>query len=110
MFSYSVATTHLWYPTPSVTDPSVAMIMFTGVVESHPVGVLIVGISPTSLCTCLCNALIQFPMLDVYGTTWGGSNVVRRTILHFSVIFTNRVLVVASTTCDARTGVTQTVE
>jgi hypothetical protein len=110
MSSSSVATTQLWYPTPSVTDPSVAMIMFTGVVGYHPVGVISVGISPASICTCLGTALIQFPMLDVYRTKGGGSNVVRRTILHFSVISTNRVLVFASTTRDARTGLTQTVE
>jgi hypothetical protein len=48
---------------------------------SHPEGVLTVGISLTSLCTCLGSALIQFPMFDVYGTKGGGSDVVHRVML-----------------------------
>jgi hypothetical protein len=65
MSSSSVATTQLWYPTPRVTDPSIAMIMFTGVVGSHPAGVHSAGISPASHCTCIGSALIQIPTLDV---------------------------------------------
>jgi hypothetical protein len=45
--------------------------MFTGIVGSHPEGVLSVGISPTSLCICRGSALIQHPMLDVYGSKGG---------------------------------------
>jgi hypothetical protein len=56
---------------PRVTDPSVAIIMFTGIVGYHLVGVLGVGISPTSLCICRGSAFIQHPMLDVYGTKGG---------------------------------------
>jgi hypothetical protein len=104
MSSSSVATTQLWYPTPRVTDPSVAMIMFTGVVGSQPAGVRSAGISPTSICTCLGSASMQFPMLNVYGTRGGGSIVLRYETLHFSVISTNRGLVFASTICDALTG------
>jgi hypothetical protein len=89
---------------PRVTDPSVAIIMFTGSVGSHLEGVLNVGISLTSLCLCCGSALIQHPMLDVYGTKGGRSNVGRRAILHLPVIATNRVLVFVSTTCVARAG------
>jgi hypothetical protein len=78
--------------------------MFTGIVGSHPEGVLSVGISPTSLCICRGSALIHHPMLDVYGTKGGRSNVGRRVILHLPVISTNRVLVFVSTTCVARAG------
>jgi hypothetical protein len=109
MSSSSVATTQLWYPTPRVTDLSVAMLMFTGVVGSQPAGVRSAGISPTSLCTCFGSALIQVPMLDVYGTRGGGSIVVRCKILCFSLISTNWSLVFASTTCDALTGLSHTV-
>jgi hypothetical protein len=84
--------------------------MFTGIVGSHPEGVLSVGISLTSLCICLGSALIQHPMLDVYGTKGGRSNVGRRVILHLPVISTNRVLVFVSTTCVARAGRAQSVE
>jgi hypothetical protein len=84
--------------------------MFTGIVGSHPVGVLNVGISPTSLCICHGSALIQPPMLDVYGTKGGKSNVGRRVILHSPVISTNRVLFFVSTTCVARAGHAQSVE
>jgi hypothetical protein len=83
--------------------------MFTGVVGSHPAGVRSAGIYPTSLCTCIGSALIQFPMLDVQGTRGGGYISVRCEILHFSVISTNRVLVFASTTCVALTGLSQAV-
>jgi hypothetical protein len=82
----------------------VAIIMFAGIVGSHPEGVLSVGISPTSLCICRGSALIQHPMLDVYGTKGGWSIVGRRVILHLPVISTNRVLVFVSTTCVARAG------
>jgi hypothetical protein len=71
----------------------VAILMFTGIVGSHPEGVLNVGISPTSLCICHSSALIQHSMLDVYGTKGGQSIDGRRVILHFPVISTNRVLV-----------------
>jgi hypothetical protein len=84
--------------------------MFTGVVGSHPVGVLSVGTYPTSICICRGSALIQHPMLDVYGTRGGGSDVGRRVILYLPVIGTNRVLVFVSTTCVARAGRTQSVE
>jgi hypothetical protein len=43
-------------------------------------------------------------MLDVYGTKGGGSKVVRCEILHFFVIYKNRDLIFASTSCDALTG------
>jgi hypothetical protein len=82
----------------------VAIIMFTGIVGSHPEGVLSVGILPTSLCICRGIALIQHPMLDVYGTKGGRSSDGRRVILHLIVISTNRVLVFVSTTCVARAG------
>jgi hypothetical protein len=49
MSSSALSATHMCYPTPKVTDPSVAMIIPTGVVGSHPNGVLIAGISPTNL-------------------------------------------------------------
>jgi hypothetical protein len=95
---------------PRFTDPSVAIIMFTGIMGSHPVGVLSVGISPTSLCICRGSALIQHPMLDVYGTKGGGSNIGRHVILNLPVISTNRILVFVSTTCIARSGRRQSVE
>jgi hypothetical protein len=82
----------------------VAIMMFTGIVGSHPEGVLSVGISPTSLYICRGSALIQHPMLDVYGTKGGRSIEGRRVILHLPVISTNRVLVFVSTTCVARAG------
>jgi hypothetical protein len=82
----------------------VAIMMFTGIVGSHPEGVLSVGISPTSLCICRGSALIQHPMLDVYGTKGVRSIDGRRVILHLHVISTNRVLVFVSTTCVARAG------
>jgi hypothetical protein len=84
--------------------------MFTGIVGSHPEGVLSVGISPTSLCICRGSALIQHPMLDVYGTKGGRSSVGRRAILHLPVIYTNRVLVFVSTTCVALSGRAQAEE
>jgi hypothetical protein len=52
--------------------------MFTGIVGSHPEGILSVGTSPTSLCICRGSALIHHPMLDVYGTKGGRSNVGRQ--------------------------------
>jgi hypothetical protein len=85
------------------------MLIFTGVVGSHPAGVRSTWISPTSLCTCLGNASIQVPMLDVYGTRGGQLKVVRCEILHFSVISTNRDLIFAPTTRDALTGLPQAV-
>jgi hypothetical protein len=85
------------------------MIIFTGVVGYHPTGVHSAEISPTNLCTCLGNALIQVPMLDVYVTRGVGLKVVCCDILHFSVISTNRDLVFASTTCDALTGLSHAV-
>jgi hypothetical protein len=78
--------------------------MFTGIVGSHPEGVLSVGISPTSLCICRGSALIQHPMLDVYGTKGVRSSDGRCVILHLHVIYTNRVFVFVSTTGVARTG------
>jgi hypothetical protein len=42
--------------------------MFKGIVGPHPEGILSGGISPRSLCICRSSALIQHPMLDVYGT------------------------------------------
>jgi hypothetical protein len=110
MSSSSVVTIQLWYPTPRVTDPSVAIIMFTGIVGSHPKGVPSVGISLTSICIFRGSALIQHPMLDLYGSKGGRSNVVRRVILHLPVTSTNRVLVFVSTTCVARVGRAQSVE
>jgi hypothetical protein len=107
--SSSVATTQLWYRIPKVVYPSVAMIMFTGVVGSQSMGVHSAGISSTNRYTCLGNASIQVPMLDVYGTRGGGLKVIHCEILHFSVIFTNRGLVFASTTCDALTGLSHAV-
>jgi hypothetical protein len=80
------------------------MIIFTGLVGSHPAGDLIAGISPTNIFTCLGNALMQVPMFDVYGTRGGGLMVDRCEILHVSIISTNRGLVFASTTCDALAG------
>jgi hypothetical protein len=80
------------------------MIIFTGVVGSHPAGVLVAGISPTSLCTCIGNASIQVPTLDVYDTRGGGLMVDYCVILHLSVISMNRGLVFASTTCDVLIG------
>jgi hypothetical protein len=77
---------------------------------SHPVGVINVEISPMSLCICRGSALIQHPMLDVYGTKGGGFNAGRRMILNLPVISTNRVIVFVSTTCVARAGRTQSVE
>jgi hypothetical protein len=84
--------------------------MFTGIVGSHPEGVLSVGISPTSLCICRGSALIQHPLLDVYGTKGGRSSVGRRVILRLPVISTNQVLVFFSTTCVARAGHAQAEE
>jgi hypothetical protein len=84
--------------------------MFTGIVGSHPEGVLSVGIYPTSLYICCGSALIQHPMLDVYGTKGGRSSIGRRVILHLPVISTNRVLVFVSTTCVARAGRAQAEE
>jgi hypothetical protein len=110
MFSSSVATIQLLYPEPRVTDPLVAIIMFTGVVGSHPVGVLSVGISLTSLCICRCSVLIQHQILDVYGPKGEGSDGVRCVILYLPVISTNQFLVFVSTTCVARAGLTQSVE
>jgi hypothetical protein len=100
----SVVTTQLWYPTQKVSDPSVAMIIFTSVVGSRPMGVRNAGISPISICTCLGNASMQVPMLDMYGTRGGGLKVVLCNILHFFVISRNRDLCFASTTCDAIIG------
>jgi hypothetical protein len=79
--------------------------MFTGIVGSHPEGVLSIEIYPTSLCICRGSALIQHPMLDVYCNKGGRSSVGRRVILHLPVISTNRVLVFVSTTCVALAGV-----
>jgi hypothetical protein len=73
-------------------------------------GVRNAGISPTNLCTCLDNASMQVPMLEVYGTRGGGLKVVRCEILHFPVISTNRDLIFASTTCDALTGLSHAVD
>jgi hypothetical protein len=84
--------------------------MFTGIVGSHPEGVLSVGISPTSLCICRVSALIQHPMLDVYGTKGGRSSVGRRVIVNLPVISMNRVLVFVSTTCVTRAGRAQAEE
>jgi hypothetical protein len=84
--------------------------MFTGIVRSHPEGVLSVGIYPTGLCICRGSALIHHPILDVYGTKGGQSSVGRHVILHLPVISTNRVLVSASTTCVARAGRAQAEE
>jgi hypothetical protein len=84
--------------------------MFTGIVGSHPEGVLSVGISTTSLCICRGSALIQHPLLDVYGTKGGRSSVGRCMIVNLPVIYTNRVLVSVSTTCVARAGRAQTDE
>jgi hypothetical protein len=78
--------------------------MFTGIVGSQPEGVLSVVISPTSLCVCRRSALIQHPLLDVYGTKGGRSSDGRRVILHLLVISTNRVLVFVSTMCVAHAG------
>jgi hypothetical protein len=84
--------------------------MFTGIVGSHPEGVLSVWILPMSLCIYRGSSLIQYPMLDVYGTKGGQSSVGRRVILHLPVISTNRVLVFFSTTCVARAGRAQSEE
>jgi hypothetical protein len=84
--------------------------MFTGILGSHPEGVLSVGIFPMSLCLCRGSALIQHPTLNVYGTKGGKSNVGRCVILHLPVISTNRVLVFVSTMCVARAGRAQSVE
>jgi hypothetical protein len=78
--------------------------MFTGIVGSHPESVLSVGISPMSLCICRGSALIQHPMLVVYGTKGGLFINGRRVILHLPVISTNQVLVFVSTTYVARAG------
>jgi hypothetical protein len=78
--------------------------MFTGIVGSHPEGVLSVGISTMSLYIFRRSALIQHPILDVYGTKGGRSSVGRRVILHLPVISMKRVLVFVSTTCIARAG------
>jgi hypothetical protein len=78
--------------------------IFTGIVGSHPEGVLSVGISPMSLCICHGSDLIHHPMLVVYDTKGGRSIDGRRVILHLPVISTNRVLVFVSTTCVARAG------
>jgi hypothetical protein len=84
--------------------------MFTRNVGSHPVGVLSVGISPTTICICRGSALIKHPILDLYGTKGGRSNVGRRVILHLPVISTNRVFVFVSTTCVDRAVPAQSVE
>jgi hypothetical protein len=84
--------------------------MFTGIVGSHPEGLLSVGISPTSLCICHCSDLIKHPMLDVYGTKGIQSSFGRHVIVHLPVISTNRVLVFVSTTCVARAGRAQAEE
>jgi hypothetical protein len=110
MSSSSVATTHLWYPTTKVADPSVEMKTFTCVVGSYPAGVRSAGISPTNRCTCLGNDSMHVPMLDVYGTRGGGLKVVGCEILNFSVISTNRDLVFPLTTCDALTGLLHVME
>jgi hypothetical protein len=109
MSSSSVATTQLWYPTPRVTDPAVAMIMCNGVVGSHPLGVRSAGISPNSLLKCLGSASMQVPTMDVYGTRGGGYIVVHCDILHFFIISTNWGLVFASTTCDDLTDLLHSV-
>jgi hypothetical protein len=83
MSSSSGVTTQLWYTSPKVADPSVAMIIFTGVVGSQPAEVRNEGISPTNICMCLGNASMQVPVWGVYGTRGGGSKVVRCEILHF---------------------------
>jgi hypothetical protein len=83
--------------------------MLTGIVGSHPVGFLSVGISPVILCICHGSALIHHPMLDVYGTKGGRSKVGRRVVLHLPVISTNWVLVFVSTMCVARAGCAQSV-
>jgi hypothetical protein len=85
------------------------MILFTGVVGSHPAGVLSSGISPTSICTCLGNVSMQVPMLDVYVTRGGGLMVDHCEILYLSVISTNRGLIFAYTTCDALAGLSHAV-
>jgi hypothetical protein len=82
----------------------VAIMIFIEIMGSHSVGVLSVGISPTSLCICRSSALIHHPMLDVYGTKGGRSIDGRRVILNLPVTSTNRVLVFVSTTCVARAG------
>jgi hypothetical protein len=43
-----VAKTQPWYPTPNSTDPSVAMIRYTGSSKSNGVGVGSAGMSPVS--------------------------------------------------------------
>jgi hypothetical protein len=104
-----VATTQLWYPTQKVTDPSVAIIIFTGVDGYHPDGVFIAGISPTNLWTCRGNASMQVPMLEIYCTRVGGLIIMHCDILHVSIIFTNRGLVCVSTTCIALAGLSHAV-
>jgi hypothetical protein len=67
------------------------------------------GYITTYLCTCLGNASMQVPMLDVYGTRGGGMKVVRSEILHFFVISKKRDLIFTSMACVALIGMSHTV-
>jgi hypothetical protein len=95
---------------PSVTDPYVAKIMFTGRMGPHTKGVLSVGISPGSLCICRGSAFIHHPILDVHGTKGGRSSVGRCVIFYLPVVSTNRVMVFVSTTLIAHSGRAQAEE